>query len=223
MTGRLSVVATPIGNINDITIRAVHTLAECDSVIAEDSRRTKALLSAHDISRPIATLPAFDEERRIPQLLRRLAAGEHLALCTDAGTPTVSDPGARLVAAAIAEGVEVVAVPGPSAVVAALSICGLTAAHFAFIGFAPRTPSKLKRMVEQCLAAGLTCVFFEAPQRLAKTLRNVAEVAGDRRVAVARELTKMHETVHRGTCTELADTFSETTPKGECTIIIEAK
>lgn len=223
MTGKLSVVSTPIGNMEDITLRAIRTLGECDGVIAEDSRRTRALLSAHSISKPIATLPAFDEQKRIPQILKRLNAGEHLAFCTDAGTPTVSDPGSRLVAAAVADGVEVVTIPGPSAVVSALSISGLNTAHFAFIGFAPRTPSKFKRLVEQALAQELTCVFFESPQRLAKALRTIADVVGDRPVAVARELTKVHETVHRGTCTELADVFTATPPRGECTVIVGAK
>ena len=221
--GKLSVVGTPIGNIDDLTVRARNVLAECDGVIAEDGRRTRALLTAHGISNSITSLPAFDEQRRVPQLIARLVEGQHLALCTGSGTPTVSDPGAKLVAAAIAAGAEVVAIPGPSALVAALSISGLNTAHFAFIGFAPRTPSKLRRMVEAALSDDLSCVFFEAPQRLGKTLAGLSEMVGERRVAVARELTKMHETVHLGTCQTLSEQFLATAPRGECTVIIEAR
>jgi len=142
----LSVVATPIGNLEDITLRALRVLRECDLVVAEDTRRTRALLSAHGIRRPLAALPAYDEARRVPALVARLDTGETLALCSDGGTPGVSDPGGHLVRAARAAGHQVVPVPGPSAITAALSASGLDASGFCFLGFLPRTPGKLNRL-----------------------------------------------------------------------------
>lgn len=220
--GVLAVVATPIGNLEDITLRALRTLRECDCVVAEDSRRTRALLTAHAVSRPVVSLPAFDEQRRVPQLLARLDRGEALALCTDAGTPALSDPGARFVRAARAAGHTVVPVPGPSAVTAALSASGLAADSFCFLGFLPRTPGRLVRTVEQALGGKRTLTFFESPQRLAKTLRLLSPVLGEREVVVARELTKRHETFHAGTAAELAAQFTSAPPRGECTVLIAA-
>lgn len=220
--GVLAVVATPIGNLEDITLRALRTLRECDCVVAEDSRRTRALLAAHALSRPVVSLPAFDERRRLPQLLARLDRGETLALCTDAGTPAVSDPGARLVRAARAAGHSVVPIPGPSAVIAALSAAGVPADSFCFLGFVPRTPGRLVRTVERSLGAARTLAFFESPLRLAKTLQLLAPVLGEREVVVARELTKQHETFHAGTAAELAAQFSAAPPRGECTVLIAA-
>lgn len=218
--GSLAVVATPIGNLDDITLRALRTLRECDVVIAEDTRRTRALLTAHGISRPVVSLPAFDEQRRVPELLSRLDAGQTLALCTDAGTPAVSDPGARLVRAARAAGYPVLPIPGPSAVTAALSASGLPADAFWFLGFLPRTPGKIARGLEDPLRGGRTVVFFESALRLVKTLRALAPLSGERAVIVARELTKKHETFHTGTAAELAAEFEESPPKGECTVLI---
>ena len=213
-------VATPIGNLEDITLRALRTLRECDVVVAEDTRRTRALLTAHGIARPVVSLPAFDEQRRVPDVLARLDAGQRLALCTDAGTPALSDPGARLVRAARAAGHEVVPIPGPSAVTTALSASGLPADSFWFLGFLPRTAGRLVRALEEPLRTGRTVVFFESPVRLAKTLRRLASLAGDREVVVARELTKKHETFHMGTALQLADAFDESPPRGECTVLV---
>jgi 16S rRNA (cytidine1402-2'-O)-methyltransferase len=221
-TGVLAVVATPIGNLEDVTLRALRTLRECDAVVAEDSRRTRALLTANGVSRPILSLPAFDEQRRLPQLMRRLDAGETLALCTDAGTPSVSDPGARLVRAARAAGHRVVPIPGASALTAALSASGLPADAFCFLGFLPRTPGRLARVVEQALAGRRTLAFFESPLRLVKTLNRLAPLLGEREVVVARELTKQHERFHVGTAAELAVEFTATPPRGECTVMIAA-
>ena len=220
--GVLAVVATPIGNLEDITLRALRTLRESDCVVAEDTRRTRALLTANDISRPMLSLPAFDEERRIPQIVARLDRGETVALCTDAGTPGLSDPGARLVRAARAAGHTVRPVPGPSALTAALSASGMAADSFCFLGFLPRTPGKLGRALEEALRLHRTLAFFESPLRLAKTLRLASAVLGDREVIVAREITKAHETFHVGTAASLADEFGATPPRGECTVLVAA-
>jgi 16S rRNA (cytidine1402-2'-O)-methyltransferase len=218
----LYVVATPIGNLEDITLRALRVLRECDTVVAEDSRRTRALLTAHGINVRVVSLPAHDETRRVPGLLDRLDAGEVIALCTDGGTPAISDPGAALVRAAWRSGHRVVPVPGPSAVVAALSACGLAADQFCFLGFLPRTPGKLTRALAGALESGRTLAFYESPQRLARTLRLASDVLGSREVVVARELTKVHETFHVGTALELADEFVASPPRGECTVLVGA-
>lgn len=220
-SGTLYVVATPIGNLEDITLRALRTLRECDCVVAEDSRRTRALLSAHAISKPVLSLPAFDEPRRVPALLSRLERGEALALCTDAGTPAISDPGCTLVRAARAAGHGVTAVPGPSALTAALSASGIRADAFCFLGFLPRTAGRLRRALEAALGLGCPVAFYESPLRLGRTLRIAAAVLGDREVVVARELTKLHETFHTGTAASLSLRFGETPARGECTILVQ--
>jgi 16S rRNA (cytidine1402-2'-O)-methyltransferase len=216
----LYVVATPIGNLEDITLRALRVLRECDAVVAEDTRRTGVLLRAHGIEKRVLSLPAHDEARRVPGLVARLDAGESLALCTDAGTPVISDPGAALVRAARAAGHAVVPIPGPSAVVAALSASGLGAGGFCFLGFLPRSPGKLTRTLEAALRGCRVLAFYESPLRLAKTLRLAGDVLGDREVVVARELTKLHETFHVGTAKTLADEFTASPPRGECTVLV---
>ena len=224
MPGTLYVVATPIGNLEDVTVRALRVLRGVDAIVAEDSRRTRALLAAHDIRAPgpILTLPAFDEERRVPALVDRLAAGEALALVTDAGTPAVSDPGAALVAAARAAGLRVTPVPGACAAVAAVSASGLGGGGFCFLGFLPRTPGKLARALTAALGCGRTVAFYESALRLARTLEIAAPVLGEREVVVARELTKLHETFHAGTAAELARAFRASPPRGECTVLVAA-
>ena len=223
MSGTLQVVATPIGNLEDITLRALRALRECDAVVAEDSRRTRALLSAHDIAlagRPIISLPAFDEGRRIPAILDKLDAGATVALVTDGGTPGLSDPGAHLVRTARERGHAVTPIPGASALVAALSASGFDASAVCFLGFLPRTPGKLVRILGAAVALERTVVFYESPVRLAKTLGLAAPVLGSREVMVARELTKLHETFHSGTAAELAARFAAAPPRGECTVIV---
>ncbi len=224
MTGTLQVVATPIGNLEDVTLRALRALRECDVVVAEDTRRTRALLSAHDIpaGKPIISLPAFDEQRRIPAVLERLDGGAVVALVTDGGTPALSDPGARLVRAAREAGHMVTPIPGPSAVVAALSAGGFDASAFCFLGFLPRTPGKLVRTLSAALALERTVAFYESPLRIAKTLGIAAAVLGEREVMVGRELTKLHETFHSGTAAELAAQFAAAPPRGECTVLVGA-
>ncbi|HET9052449.1 MAG TPA: 16S rRNA (cytidine(1402)-2'-O)-methyltransferase [Candidatus Dormibacteraeota bacterium] len=222
--GTLYVVATPIGNLEDITLRALRVLGDADAIVAEDSRRVRALLSAHGIRArgPVLALPAFDEARRVPALLERLAAGEAIAFVTDAGTPAVSDPGAILVRAARDTGSRVTPVPGPCAAVAAVSACGLAGGGFCFLGFLPRTPGKLARALESALAGGRTVAFHESAVRLARTLEIAAPVLGEREVVVARELTKIHETFHAGTAAELARAFRDSPPRGECTVLVAA-
>ena len=214
--------ATPIGNLEDITLRALRVLRACDGVVAEDPRRTRQLLTAHGSSRPLFSLPAHAEQRRVPALLERLLGGESLALCSDAGTPVVSDPGAALVAAARAAGVVVVSVPGPSALTAALAAGGLRGDRVCFLGFLPRGAGKLRRTVEVALALEGTVAFFESPLRLARTLSLLTAICGDRPVVVARELTKVHETFHTGTASALAEAFAAHPPRGECTVLIGA-
>jgi 16S rRNA (cytidine1402-2'-O)-methyltransferase len=222
LTGTLAVVATPIGNLEDITLRALRTLRECDAVIAEDSRRTKQLLTAHGVHKPVLSLPAFDERRRVPQLVERLERGETLALCTDAGTPALSDPGAFLVRAALDGGHRVTPIPGASALTAALSTSGFPSTAFCFLGFLPRTAGKLVRVLEEALREDRTVAFFESPMRITKTLRLAIPVLGERPLVVARELTKMHETLHRGTATALVEEFTARPPRGECTVVVGA-
>jgi 16S rRNA (cytidine1402-2'-O)-methyltransferase len=222
-TGTLAVVATPIGNLEDITLRALRVLRECDAVVAEDSRRTKALLTAHGVQKPVLSFPAFDERRRIPHLIERLDRGETLALCTDAGTPALSDPGSLLVSAAVEAGHRVTPIPGASALTAALAASGLPGNAFCFLGFLPRTPGKLVRLLEQALQEDRTLAFFESPMRLVKTLRIAAPVLGERPVIVARELSKVHETMHRGTAAALVEEFTAHPPRGECTVLIGAR
>ena len=222
-SGSLTVVATPIGNLEDVSRRAERALRECDAVVAEDSRRTRNLLRALEIDRPVLSLPAFDEGRRVPALLDRMTRGQRLALCSDAGTPAVSDPGSRLVAAAREAGIPVTVVPGASAVTAAVSGSGLGGGGgFVFLGFPPRSPGRLRRTVEAALSLGLPVVLFEAANRTARTLELIEPIVADRPVVVARELTKVHETFHRGTARELAEGFRRQPPRGECTVVIGA-
>ena len=202
--GRLYVVATPIGNLADLSPRARDTLAACALVAAEDTRHTGLLLKASGIRTPLQSLHDHNERQRIPELLARLAAGASIALVSDAGTPAISDPGFELVRAAAAAGVEVVAVPGPCAAVAALSIGALPTDRFCFDGFLPaRATARLARL-EALAGESRTLVFYESPHRVVEMLEDcVAAFGGQRPAALARELTKLHETVYRGTLEEL--------------------
>ena len=215
----LYVVGTPIGNLEDISPRCVRILSAAGVIFAEDTRHTRALLSAHDIHTPLRAFPAYAESRRVGEVVDALGAGGVVALCTDAGMPGVSDPGAGAVRAARDAGHSVTVIPGPSAVTTALAGSGWSG-PFTFLGFLPRTPGKLRRALEAALDGGRIVVFFESPLRLATTLRHAAEVTGERPCVVARELTKLHETWHRGTAAELAEQFRQRPPKGECTVVV---
>jgi 16S rRNA (cytidine1402-2'-O)-methyltransferase len=218
--GRLSIVATPIGNLEDITLRALRTLREADLVLAEDTRRTRVLLQQHGMSKKLWSYHAHSGPRETEKVLELLAEGQQIALVTDAGTPLVSDPGAELVREAQVQGFVVESIPGPSAVLAALTVCGLTADSFRFAGFLPRSGKRRREALAELAKDRSATVFFESPQRVAATLRDLAAVlAPDRELAVCRELTKLHEEVARGFAVELAERFAEGA-RGEITLVV---
>jgi len=220
MSGALYVVSTPIGNLGDITRRAAETLGAADRIAAEDTRRTRALLSHLGIrGKPLVTLDAHASDHAIEDLVTELEKGESIALVTDAGTPSVSDPGGELVKRAAARGVTIIAIPGPSAVTAAVSVSGLVEGPFLFLGFLPRKGEKRKRALRRISGSIEPVVLFEAPNRIRETLSDLAQVAPARRTCVARELTKLHEELLRGTLAELA--ARDVAPRGEFTIVVE--
>ncbi len=220
MTGTLWLVATPIGNLGDVTLRALEILRSADAVVCEDTRRTRSLLSAHGVpAARLVSLPAFDERSRAAALVERLLAGETLALCTDAGSPAVSDPGQALVELAASRGVPVSAVPGPSAALAALQLSGLPTERFFFAGFLPRKGGARRVALSELAAIPATLVLFESPRRLHETLEDLRAALGDRRAAVCRELTKIHEEVTRGTLGELAGRHAGEV-LGEVTVVV---
>ena len=223
VTGRLQVVATPIGNLADLSERAREALAEADLVAAEDTRHTGALLKAVGLATPLLSLHEHNESRRVPAVLARLAQGACVALVSDAGTPLLSDPGYELVRAAVAAGYEVSAIPGPSAITAALAVAGLPTHRFCFEGFLPSRPRERRTALEALAHETRTLVFFEAPHRIAASLADIAAVLGPERAAVvARELTKSHETIYRGTLRELAvqATTEANFARGEITLVV---
>ena len=193
MAGCLLIVATPIGNLEDITLRALRVLREADLIAAEDTRRTARLLQHYSISTPTTSLHEHNERQKLPMLLERLARGERIALVSDAGTPTISDPGARLVAAAHDQGIRVEPVPGPSAVTAALAASGFEGDSFCFLGFPPTRSKDRTCWFERVMASPGISVFFEAPHRIERTLKELTIKLGNRPIMVARELTKVHE------------------------------
>lgn len=222
--GRLDVVATPIGNLSDLSPRAQEILAAADVIAAEDTRHTRALLQSIGVSRPLVSLHAHNEASRVPELLARLAAGESVALVSDAGTPLLSDPGYELVSEAARAGHDVRVVPGPSAITAALAVAGLPTDRFCFEGFLPARGSERRARLQTLANESRTLVFFEAPHRIEESLADLAAVFGaTRRAAVARELTKQHETVYRGTLAELAQRASSEPnfARGEITLVVQ--
>ena len=223
VAGRLEVIATPIGNLADLSPRAREALAAADVVAAEDTRRTGQLLAALGLQKSLLSLHAHNERERSAVLLQRLAAGEHVALVSDAGTPLLSDPGFELVRLAAAAGHEVRAIPGPTAIAAALSVAGVPTERFCFEGFLPSKPREREVRLEGLAREVRTLVLFEAPHRIADTLADCVRVFGaERRAAVARELTKVFETVYRGTLGELAARAAaeEDFRRGEITVVI---
>jgi 16S rRNA (cytidine1402-2'-O)-methyltransferase len=215
----LYVVATPIGNLGDLTERAKETLAACDGVVAEDTRRSGQLLRHLGLRKPLFSLPAFDEAARAEPILARLLQGASLALVTDAGTPAVSDPGALLVRRAVERGIQVVPIPGPSSAIAAVSVSGFPEGRFHFAGFLPRKGKDRAAMMAELKPLRAQLVFYESPQRLSATLRDLAGALGDRSALVARELTKLHEELARGTLSQLAAHFSAEV-RGEVVIVV---
>jgi 16S rRNA (cytidine1402-2'-O)-methyltransferase len=223
-SGRLQVVATPIGNMADLSTRAREALQTANIVAAEDTRHTLGLLQALGISRPLVSLHAHNESQRVPELLARLAEGDSIALVSDAGTPLLSDPGAELVSRAARAGYSVSGIPGPSAITTALAVAGLPASRFCFEGFLPARERERRSALALLAHEPRTLVFFEAPHRIVEMLADLAaELGADRQAVVARELTKAHETVYRGTLTELAAQAiqDENFRRGELTIVVQ--
>ncbi len=219
--GTLFLVATPIGNLGDLTARATETLASVPFVICEDTRHTGHLLASLGLQKQTVSLPAFAEKARAGRILERLLAGEDAALVTDAGMPAVSDPGEYLVAEALAAGVRVVPIPGANAVLAALSASGLPTGRFHFLGFLPRHGPERSAMLDEVAGLRASLVLYESAHRLAGTLGELAQSLGDRRAVVARELTKLHEEFVRGRLMELAARYADNVPKGELVLVVE--
>jgi 16S rRNA (cytidine1402-2'-O)-methyltransferase len=219
--GTLYLVATPIGNLEDITLRAIRTLKECDIVAAEDTRRTGVLLKHFEISKPLLSYFQFNEARRSEEILERLSRGEKVALVTDAGSPGISDPGERVVKAAIDAGFRVEPVPGPSALIAALTASGLPTDEFYFIGFLPHKSGQRRKALERLKDMTSTLVIYESPYRVEKLLGELQELYPNRPVVLARELTKRFEEHLRGTPAELLQVFKQRALRGEFVVLIE--
>jgi len=219
--GKLYLVATPIGNLEDVSPRALRIRQEAHMVACEDTRHTQILLRRYDIrAKHLTSYTEFNHRRKVAELIGQLGRGWDVALVSDAGTPGLSDPGEQLVRAAIDAGHEVVPVPGPAAAIAALVASGLPTREFTFVGFVDKKSGPRRRQLERLLAEGRTIVLYESPYRLADLLADLAAVAPAARVVVARELTKMHEELVRGTAAELAPRFAEHPAKGEVTVVV---
>ncbi len=215
----LAICATPIGNLDDVTLRVLEELRESDRILCEDTRHTRILLTRHGITAHLESYHRHNEAARTSRVIERLRAGERVALVSDAGLPGVNDPGARLIAAAVAAGVEVTVLPGASAVETALVASGLVADHFQFVGYLPRRPTELRGLAEELSTWTGAVVAFESPRRLPASLALLADVLPGRRAAVCRELTKRFEEIVRGSLDELAARFVEP-PRGEITLVL---
>lgn len=216
----LYIVATPIGNLEDVTLRALRTLREVSLIAAEDTRKTRKLLSANGISTPLTSYSEANKRTKLAHIVARLQEGD-VAIVSEAGMPGLSDPGYELVGAAIAEGIRVVPIPGPSAVLSAVAVSGLPAHQFVYMGFLPRTRSARKKVFSGIEADSRTFVVFEAPHRICESLKDMLEVLGDRHVAVCREMTKLHEEVFRGKVSDAIEHF--TNPRGEFTLVVAGR
>ncbi len=221
MPGILYIVATPIGNLEDITLRAIRTLKEADIIAAEDTRHTQVLLKHFAINTPLTSFHEHNERAKTAQLVTRLERGESIALVSDAGTPAISDPGYRLVVAAIGAGIRVIPIAGPSALIAALSAAGLPTDGFDFRGFLPARKQERRSKLQELRDGRYTMVFYETPHRLQESLDDVREILGDRRMVLAREVTKLHEEFLRGRISEVIDEVSRREIRGEMTLVIE--
>lgn len=221
MSSKLYIVSTPIGNLEDITLRALNVLKEVDLIACEDTRTTKKLLSRYQIQKPLTSYHEHNEIEKAKELLSILQEGKSIALVTDAGTPGVSDPGFRIVKLASENGVQIFSVPGPSAAIAALSISGLPTSGFTFLGFPPRQKKRLIEYLERLKDYPETLIFYESPRRVIKTLEAAAEVFGERNASLSREITKLYEETLRGTLSEIVTTLkSRDNLKGEFTLVI---
>jgi 16S rRNA (cytidine1402-2'-O)-methyltransferase len=224
MPGTLYLVATPIGNLKDITLRALEVLRSVDLIAAEDTRRTQQLLQRHGIARPLVSYHEHNERRRAVELVGRLTAGANIALVTDAGTPAICDPGYHLVQQALAQSIPVTAIPGPAAFLAALSVSGLSlAAGFTFVGYLPPKTGRRRRRLEELRDRPEVLCLYEAPHRLVAALEDALEILGDRPACIARELTKVHEEITRGLLSELLDQARRRGARGEYTLVIAGR
>lgn len=220
--GALFIVATPIGNLEDITLRAIRVLKEVDLIAAEDTRHTRRLLTAHCIHTPVTAYHEHNERRKTSELIEKLQDGIRMALVTDAGTPSVSDPGYRLVEAAVECRIPVSPIPGVSAPIAALSAAGLATDTFTFVGFPPRKTSRRLSQLEQLARLTHTVVYYQSPKRVLQFLKELLETCGDRPAVLARELTKMHEEFLRGSISQIIAILEDRQEvKGECTLLID--
>ena len=222
MKGKLYIVSTPIGNLEDITLRALRILREVDLIACEDTRVTKKLLSHYQIQKPLTSYHEHNEKVKAEELVELLESGKSIALVSDAGTPGVSDPGYRLVKLASEKGIEVIPIPGASAAIAALSVSGLPTSSFAFFGFLPKTDKKKREFLEEIREHTQTLIFYESPHRVLKTLLSILETLGGRQVSVSRELTKMFEETVRESISKVIQILGERKEiKGEFTIVVE--
>ncbi len=219
--GVLYIVATPIGNLEDITFRAIRVLKEVDLIAAEDTRHTRILLTAYDIHTPVTSLHEHNEKERSVVIVSKLEAGRNVAYVSDAGTPCISDPGYRLVDLAREQDIRVIPIPGPSAVITSLSVCGFPTDRFLFCGFLPPKENQRRKFLESIQHEENIVIFYESPARIAAVLNDVMDVLGDRQIVLARELTKMFEDIRRGRVSELLDQMSAVKPKGEFTVILQ--
>jgi len=219
-SGILYIVSTPIGNLEDITLRALRVLKEVDRIAAEDTRRTRQLLSHYGIHKPLLSYHEHNRRMREESLLEELRGGRNIALVTDAGTPGISDPGENLVRRAVQESIPLVPIPGPSALVAALSVSGLPTQSFLFYGFLPSKPPARQKFLLSLKDSLETLIFYESPRRLRSFLEDTFRILGDRQVMVAREMTKLYEEVYRGTVSEVLKELGEEEIKGEVTIVL---
>jgi 16S rRNA (cytidine1402-2'-O)-methyltransferase len=220
--GTLYIVSTPIGNLKDITLRAIDVLSKVDLIAAEDTRRTRILLTHYNLTTPTTSYFDFNKEKKIPELINRLKGGESIALVSDAGTPGISDPGYKLIAACVENNLAVEVIPGVTAFVPALNLSSLPTDRFAFEGFLPRKKGR-KTRIDSLKDDSRTLIFYESPHRLQRTLADLAEAFGDRRAAVVKEVTKKFQNVYRGTLKELHSELAQISLKGEFVIVVAGK
>ncbi|MGN0357996.1 MAG: 16S rRNA (cytidine(1402)-2'-O)-methyltransferase [Blautia sp.] len=223
MSGKLYLCATPIGNLEDITYRVVRTLKEVDLIAAEDTRNSIKLLNHFEIKTPMTSYHEYNKIDKGHYLVGQLLEGKNIALITDAGTPGISDPGEELVAMCYESGIEVTSLPGAAACITALTLSGLSTRRFAFEAFLPADKKEKKKVLQELVNETRTLILYEAPHRLVRTLEELYQVLGDRRITVCRELTKKHETAFRTTLSKALEWYTQNEPKGECVLVVEGK
>ncbi|GER94269.1 16S rRNA (cytidine(1402)-2'-O)-methyltransferase [hot springs metagenome] len=219
--GRLYIVSTPIGNLEDITLRAIRTLKEVDFIAAEDTRHSRKLLNHYGITKPLISYWSEKEKIRSKEIMEKLCSGLSVAIISDAGTPGISDPGAVLIKEAIDKGIDVIPIPGVSALIAALSVSGISTEEFTFIGFLPAKAAQRQKKLNELVFEQRALIFYEAPHRILETLRDMEEIFGSRYIVLAKEITKIHEEILRGTIPEIIDMLETKTIAGEYVIIAE--